>query len=180
MKSKLLLFLVFSLSLFTHLNAQDWETLGPSADKQLEAGGQIAVSDNGDIYALVDNGSNRYKFLKKWNGLDWDLIGDQNTIYSSQIALDVNATGTPFIAFNSYASSKVNVQKYNGSFWETVGLSDLSSKSGNIIKMDMGAQGNPIVAYVEYNSTNTGFICSVKRFDNKIVIGIIVVILIIK
>ncbi len=108
-----------------------------------------------------DNNSNS----SSWNYTGTAGISQYNGTYT-QIAVD--ASGTPYIAFNEN-TSKGSVMKYSGGAWSYLGSQEFTSGNAYYISLVLSSTGSPYMAYqdnvnqasvMKYNGTSWGYVGS--------------------
>lgn len=90
-------------------NGTNWESVGPetlTTDKTTQF--ELAV-DHNDVpyiaYNQLDHASRREANVKKFNGTDWEFVGEPNFSPSSvnEIKIDFTTNNTPLVAYRSFA-----------------------------------------------------------------------------
>jgi len=92
----------------------------------------------------------------------WATLGGGISEYSAGYTfIRVDASGTPYVAFNDN-TSKGSVMKYSGGSWSYVGAQKFTSGQAEFISMDFDNSGNPYMAY-----RDNGYKGSVMRFNGS-------------
>ena len=129
----------------------------------------IAIDNNNVPYVVyTGHGIKEYTnklTVQKFNGIAWEIVGlerfseGNSDTYDSAIAIDNN--NVPYVAYQNNRNSNVErksiVQKFNGTSWETVGISGFSQGISADISIAIDKNNVPYVAYLDgansYKST---------------------------
>ena len=147
-----------------------WDTIGDSIDGTSAGdkfGWSVAMSADGNTVAIgapyyddTPNGNEGQVIVYKWDGSDWDTIGDSinGTIadfFGRSVTMSVDgntvAIGAPYA--DSFAG-KVKVYRWDGSTWDTIGTSIDGATGGDYFgwSVAMSADGN----IVTFGATGVG------------------------
>ncbi|MEJ8757762.1 T9SS type A sorting domain-containing protein [Pontibacter sp. H259] len=119
----------------------------------------MALDGNGTPYVVF----NEYADITgkgkamKFDGTSWQTIGQGNfstgkAIYSS---LEVDAAGTPYVAFIDVANGdKASVIKYNGTEWEAIGTESLPGYKVEFADLALDTKGMPYLYYYNKDHVN--------------------------
>jgi hypothetical protein len=142
----------------------EWETVGgiggisPGEVQYIS----LAMSSKGVPYiAFRVEGSGFKAMVMRLNaaGTSWDTVG--NAKFSpgeaSNISLDLNTAGIPYVAFTDGANeNKASVMRLNGagSAWEAVGNAGFSIGAAYSTSLAMSNSGVPYVAFTDWSAGN--------------------------
>lgn len=151
-------------------NGSNWIQLGNFLDMHTDTQAfipSIAIDSQGNpIVAWYEqDGTSFNTYVKKWNGTEWQLMGDgaldinlnQNTGYT---ALATDSSGNPVIVWEESDGTSVNiyVKKWNGDAWDLIGDTFVdANENQNALHpaVAIGSDGNPVVSWDETDGTST-------------------------
>ena len=137
----------------------------------------IAIDTGGTPYVVYADADNNVKAsVMKYDGSNWVYVGnpgfsDSSARYTT-IAIDRN--GTPYVAYTngSYTliNNMINVMKYDGSNWVTVGSPLSSTAAATYITLAIDSVGIP---YVGYSDANHNAKATVMKYNgsNWVIVG---------
>ena len=148
-----------------------WQALGGAGFS--DTGGyeiSIAADGSGTPYvAYVDGSSGGNIVVKKFNGSVWVTLSDYYFAAKGQtVSLAVDGSGTPYIAYNDLDNAwRATVMKFVPSdavnyHWITVGGAALSTNAASGIKIAVGSDGAPYVAYMD---SGASAMATVMKYD---------------
>jgi hypothetical protein len=158
MKNKKLLLIVLVSVLPFVLVAQTWNEVGAGGFSAGEAYFQnIEVYNDVPYVAYIDVANNKGATVMKFNGQEWESIGDPG--FTGKIEyLDFEIdNGVLYVAFSD--GNKVSVMKSNGSTWETVGSPEIASS--DIVALTIHNE----IPYIGFLDNEHGSRLSVKKLS---------------
>lgn len=107
-------------------NGSLWEMMGPTdiSNGTIRSGSGrrsfMDMSPDGSIYIAYLNELTDKAEVKKWNGWDWELVGQTSLQESNLNSVEFKFTGNaPYIVLR-LANGNATLKKFNGTNWETV------------------------------------------------------------
>ena len=169
MKQTILLISIIAFA-FTTTKAQ-WEQVGDANFSHYEIKDHaIAINSEGTPYVLyitTDNPSYKEIRVEKFNGTNWETVGEDNIIESNQFLvvcpyIKIDANDNIYISyhFNDVSNTEkyyTIVRTFNGTNWEKIGefTSLVSTWShGSVFCLDN--EGNPHILYYAGDETTLG------------------------
>ena len=138
----------------------------------------LVFNQNNIPYVAYIDGNTSYKYVKKFNGSTWELVGD--TIITSgplynfpgNVAFDEDYMdftiygNTPYIAFkdNLCSSSSITVMKFDGVNWINLGNSCFTSHEADNISIAVDDNGVVYVAFEDHNPIHQGH-ATLMKYD---------------
>lgn len=106
--------------------------------------------------------------VKKLNGTNWELVGEQafsdGLVNYVDLAFDVN--GVPYVAFQDVGlSSKLSVMTFDGTSWSYVGERGVSQASASYCSIKLNSDGEIFVAFKDGSVGNKA---SVLRYGSPL------------
>ena len=106
--------------------------------------------------------------VKKLNGANWELVGEQafsdGLVNYVDLAFDVN--GVPYVAFQDVGlSSKLSVMTFDGTSWSYVGERGVSQASASYCSIKLNSDGEIFVAFKDGSVGNKA---SVLRYGTTL------------
>lgn len=106
--------------------------------------------------------------VKKLNGANWELVGEQafsdGLVNYVDLAFDVN--GVPYVAFQDVGlSSKLSVMTFDGTSWSYVGERGISQASASYCSIKLNSDGEIFVAFKDGSVGNKA---SVLRYGTTL------------
>ncbi|MBZ4420322.1 Ig-like domain-containing protein [Myxococcus sp. RHSTA-1-4] len=109
--------------------------------------------------------------VRRWNGVTWEMVGTQAVTLGNQVSADLvvfkgNGKGQLALAFRELTQGgrPISVWRWDGSAWGKVGealnVNPDSAVSG--LRMAMGIDGNPVVAWGERDSS--GWVAAYMKY----------------
>lgn len=155
-------------------NGMYWTEVGTGFSMSDGPASELSLAiDNNVIYAAYRDGINGNKAsVKKYNPitLGWDIVGNAGFSsgeitdnYQDQSDLSLYVTnGSPYVAYSDGANgSRLTVQRFNGTTWETVGNAGFSA--GKATCIDLVIDGT--TPYVAYSDEANAQGASVMKFN---------------
>ncbi len=155
-------------------NGSTWETIGDTKSFSISTRGSLGLdidSSGNPFIAFSDFDNNNKITVKRWNGNTWETISEEglsNDPISGSTFLSINSSGMPYIAYAEKENNdyKVNVKKFNGNAWETVGDTGVSIGNDDhetfYFAID-DASGTPFIACADANYKRI----TVKKFNGS-------------
>jgi L-rhamnose mutarotase len=136
--------------------AKSWVQLG-GANLGL-SGSPLYYSDltvyKDKVYVIIGN------YVRYWTGSTWKhLISGR----ISQLA--VNNAGDVFVSYADKTYNKYYVKRWNGQTWQELG--EIARGAGGNYSMYTNSKGNPIIAYMTYDSFNATYTTQVTQWNGK-------------
>ncbi len=128
----------------------------------------MALDAAGNPYvAFFDYSKSDKLIVKKFNGTNWDFVGDSTglspgAISENSIAFDGN--GTLYVAYNDFASAKTTVIKYVNGNWSIVGIAGFTPYNPGFISLKINGLGIPHLAF----RNGLTYKANVMRFINGV------------
>lgn len=116
----------------------------------------LALDSSGTPYVAFEDGASGYRYratVMRYESGTWQTVGVAGFSAGnvSHVCLELDALGTPFIAYRDHANSgKTTVMKYTSGAWQTVGVAGFSAGEVWEVSLAMDAWSTPYVAYDDY------------------------------
>ncbi len=144
-----------------------WIDLGPVNTPGRDAAApSVATDQAGLVYVswFEFDGVSSNVYVKRWDGENWQPLGDALDIELSKTAafpsLDVSPQGTPSVAWyearardGDDLSRQLHVKRWTGATWERLGgpLNINEDERADMLSLAVDHQGDPVVVWSEYN-----------------------------
>lgn len=127
----------------------------------------LKVVDNGTPYLLCRNGSSGEIKVLKFNGSNWEIIGNQSVSGggTEYVSFCLDNDNRPYVTYSDTTNNnKIVVKKFNDVSWETIGTSGFSTNGVRNICIDIDSFNMPYVSYVDTVLNRI----TVKKFNSPI------------
>ncbi len=83
----------------------------------------------------------------------WEPLGNNISLNgATYTSIAISSTNIPYVVYSDYGQSyKASVKKYNGNYWESVGVEGFSSGHATFTSIAIDGSGTPYVAYTNYD-----------------------------
>lgn len=151
------------VAVMRYANDLGWVVAG-TEDASLVAVNDFTLKVSGETPYLAYNNQTLNTFLpavKVLGDAGWVPLGGEEYVYNdkaSNIVFDVDANGTPYIAFNkTYENSKMTILRWDGTEWKNVGnILDVPANSPALRDLRVNTEGHPYLFYIEtVNGSNS-------------------------
>ena len=158
MKTKNLLFSILILLVSLTINAQTWYEVGNGGFSNGEAGQQRIAYDGNTMYVAYTDFTNDFKVtVKKYNGTNWETVGQEGFTGQADQMDFVIENGQFFLIYSWI--NNIYAMTLSGGNWITIGASPFANGSYASLSVFAG------VPYVVFEDNNAGYKTSVKKFD---------------
>jgi hypothetical protein len=154
----------------------NWSTVGNVIYGFSCSAGTISMAlDTSDNPYLLGSAYDEYARVVKYDGVQWNVIDSGANGFSPYMfnggGVAIGDDNVPYIGYLHTPflndSNRVEVVRYNGSTWDTVGNVNFALGGEMYMSMALDTNDSPYVAYDDNNSIGGGFGATVKRFNGS-------------
>lgn len=146
-------------------NGTFWADLGGASNSISDAlHTSLTFNSSGELFVgYTEAGDIQKTYVKKFNGTSWNVVGTEGfSPYSGQdVALKLDANRTPYASYVDRNYKMMNVMKYSGGTWTSLG-SNISASNAFGSDLALSATGEPFVSYRDLANSNK---ITVKKYD---------------
>jgi hypothetical protein len=163
--------LLFILTLFVNLKAQQWQRIGISSLNEPSSGSasfiNIAKDKQGNLFMCYSELITTNLYVRKYDGTKWQTIGTPGFVQAGKVIMALDGLDNPYIAYLDGLAKKITVVKYNGITWTTLPQpalpENLYDNYHYALSLAVTPEGSPLVAGIDYESK----IIEVKKFNGQ-------------
>ena len=148
-------------TVYKNANGSDtWEKLGDTQTPISVTPSSMAISSNGEVYIAFDENSGTGHAMK-WDGSNWQTIGEAFSGPETKIFLDHN--DTPYLLHRDAAGGYMGMaHRLENNTWVPLG-NGLYSDYGYWHEMAFDSNNTPFIAYTDYYAGDAVY---VSKFEN--------------
>ncbi|MBW7913896.1 MAG: T9SS type A sorting domain-containing protein, partial [Taibaiella sp.] len=140
-------------------NGVGWDTIGGTKFNGFTAISSIslAIDSATSTPYVASRGlvSNKFCYIKKFDGSNWVQVGSiiKDVSTGTEMDIDLSTTGVPYVIYSDENQSyRATVLRFNGTQWDTVGIPGFSVRAGTVeIKLDRN--NVPYAACYDYSAS---------------------------
>ena len=150
-------------TVYKNTNGSDtWEKLGDTQTPISVTPSSMAIASNGEVYIAFDENSGTGHAMK-WDGSNWQTIGDAFSGPETKIFLDHN--GTPYLLHRDASGGYMGMaHRLENNVWVPLG-DGLYSSYGYWHEMAFDSNNTPYVSYTDYYAGDEVY---VSKFENGV------------
>jgi len=126
--------------------------------------GRFTIDKSGTVYVGYSDGIDGPATVKKLSGSSWVSVGTNSIIGSPHIlTIKTDLNGTPYIAYDDiFMGYKSVVKKFDGSDWNTLGITGFSPSGADDLQVKIDAGNTPYVVYEDVSNSKI----TVKKYNS--------------